>query len=315
MRRFPLPIAGLLALAACAPDAPAVDASLPPVEAISLLGDSLRRPVLSNEARTRMEAQLDSAEQAWTADNSSADALIWLGRRTAYLGRYGEAIGIFTRGIERWPDDARFYRHRGHRYITTRQFDLAAADFERARALVTGQQDEVEPDGQPNARNIPTSTLQSNIYYHLALVYYLRGEFERVIEVYADPQARATNPDMLVANSHWLYMSLRRLGRDREAAQVLEPIGLDTEVIENGAYLRLLQMYKGLLSPDSLVVGGDGDAALQDATTGYGFGNWHLYNGRPAEAESVFRRIVASGPWASFGFIAAEAELLRGQIR
>ena len=39
----------------------------------------------------------------------------------------------------------------------------------------------IEPDGQPNARNIPTSTLNSNIYYHLGLAQYLKGEFEAAL--------------------------------------------------------------------------------------------------------------------------------------
>ena len=283
-----------------------------PVEAVSLLGDSLRRPRIAAESEARMLAQLDSARRALAASPDSPDALIWLGRRTAYLGRFREAIAIFGDGIRQHPGDARFLRHRGHRYLSTRMLDAAVADFERAAALVRGQPDVVEPDGQPNARNIPTSTLQSNIWYHLGLAHYLKGDFERALTAYRECMAVSENPDMLVATSHWLYMTLRRLGRDAEAARVLEPITRDLAVIENVSYHRLLLLYKGVLPVDSLTAAAEGDAALQDATAGYGVGNWHLYNGRRAEAEGVFRRIVATGPWAAFGFIAAEADLARG---
>jgi hypothetical protein len=93
---------------------------------------------------------------------------------------------------------------------------------------------------------------------------------------------------------------------------VLEPVTADMAIIENGAYHKLLLMYKGELSPDSLTGGpGENDPALQDATTGYGIGNWHFYNGRPKEAWATWRRIVETGPWASFGYLAAEAELAR----
>jgi hypothetical protein len=44
-------------------------------------------------------------------------------------------------------------------------------------------------------------------------------------------------------------------------------------------------------------------------------GNWHFYNGRAAEAEAIFRQIVAGGQWGAFGFIAAEAELARMRRR
>ena len=78
-----------------------------------------------------MEAELADAVAAWEKDRSDADALIWVGRRTAYLGRYREAIGIFSDGIARHPADARMYRHRGHRYLTVREIDQAIADFEK----------------------------------------------------------------------------------------------------------------------------------------------------------------------------------------
>jgi hypothetical protein len=118
------------------------------------------------------------------------------------------------------------------------------------------------------------------------------------------------NPDMVVATSHWLYMTLRRLGRDAEAARVVEPIRADLDVIENTAYHRLLLMYKGELPVDSLL-SASSSGALDDVTTAYGVGNWYLYNGDAARAREIFQRIVATGNWPAFGAIAAEAELRR----
>ncbi|MDQ4080837.1 MAG: tetratricopeptide repeat protein, partial [Gemmatimonadota bacterium] len=210
-----------------------------------------------------------------------------------------------------YPDDARLFRHSGHRYLTIRRFDRAIADLERAASLVAGRADEIEPDGLPNARNIPTSTLQSNIWYHLGLAHYLKGDFDRALDAYRECMKVSTNPDMLVATSHWLYMTLRRLGRDTEAVRVLEPIGRDLDVIENGAYHRLLLMYKGEIPTDSLLPAVS-SAALDDVTTAYGVGNWYLYNGQPARAREIFQRIVSAGNWPAFGAIAAEAELARG---
>lgn len=237
------------------------------------------------------------------------DALIWLGRRTAYLGRYQEAIRIFSQGILKHPGDARFYRHRGHRYITVRDFDLAITDLKTAARLTAGKPDEIEPDGLPNARNIPTSTLQSNIWYHLGLARYLKGNFEGALAAYREDLKVSTNPDMLCATTHWLYMTLRRLGKDEEARQVLEPIHAGMDVIENQAYHRLLLMYKGELSPEDLRSGASGD--LDPPTLGYGLGNWHLYNGRREEAVRIFREVLAGGNQGAFGYIAAEAELKR----
>jgi tetratricopeptide (TPR) repeat protein len=302
----------LVALAAGAGWIPPLPAQQP-VEAVSFLGDSLRRPPLAAEAEARMMAQLDSARRAAEADPASADAVIWLGRRTAYLGRYREAIAIFTDGIRKHPEDPRLYRHRGHRYITLRHLDQAIADFRRAAELVRGQPDQTEPDGQPNARNIPTSSLQSNIWYHYGLALYLKGDFAGALDAYRECLKVSTNPDMLVATSHWLYMTLRRLGRDAEAARVLGPITREMDIIENGEYHRLLLFYKGELPPDALLAGEAG--SIGGVTAAYGVGNWVLYHGRRTEAERIFRRILATGTWAAFGYIAAEAELARGVTR
>jgi tetratricopeptide (TPR) repeat protein len=280
------------------------------VEAISLLGDSLRRPVPSPEAMTRMTAELHEADAELARRPGNVDAIIWVGRRTAYLGRYTEAIAIFSSGLARHPGDARLYRHRGHRYLSTRQIDRAIADLVYAARLVRGRKDEVEPDGQPNARNIPTSTLQSNIWYHLGLAYYVKGDFRRALAAYRECLAVSKNPDMDVATRYWLYMTLRRMGLTARATEVLQPVTRSMDIIENGSYHRLLLLFKGQLSPDSLP-GGGGDRALEDATTGYGVGNWHYLNGRRDEAERVWRRVVEQGPWASFGALAAESELAR----
>lgn len=316
----PRPAALLLAaaLAACAPSSPAVspppspaspDASSAPVEATSLLGEPLRRPTLDAATRARLEADLARARAEHDAAPGDADRIIWLGRRLGYLGRYREAIDVFTRGIALHPDDARLLRHRGHRFITVRDFPRAQADLERAAELVRGRPDQVEPDGAPNRYGIPTSTLQSNVWYHLGLARYLRGDFAGALDAYREAMRVSTNDDMRVATSDWLYMTLRRLGRDAEAARVLEPIRRDMRILENESYHRRLLMYRGELPADSLLAGGADPLTV--ATQGYGVGNWYLYNGDRARAMEVFRRVVAGGSWSAFGHIAAEAELAR----
>ncbi|MGH7448482.1 MAG: tetratricopeptide repeat protein, partial [Longimicrobiales bacterium] len=148
----------------------------PRAEAMSLLGTPLFAPAIPAAASSLMERQLAAAREQYNRNPNDADAIIWLGRRLAYLGYYREAIDVFGEGIAKHPDDARMYRHRGHRFITTRQIARAVADLETAADLVRDRPDEVEPDGQPNRFNIPTSTLKSNIWYHLALAHYLRHD-------------------------------------------------------------------------------------------------------------------------------------------
>jgi tetratricopeptide (TPR) repeat protein len=309
MRKIALPLSLLLLVAACGTEA-APDRILPEgVEAYSLTGEPLYRPSQAEETRLRLEANLAEARATYEADPNDADAIIWVGRRLAYLGRYQEAIEAFSEGIEKHPTDARMYRHRGHRHITVRDFDAAVADLARGAELIQGQPDEVEPDGAPNRFNIPTSTLQSNIWYHLGLAQYLQGDFEAALESFLECMQVSNNDDMRVATADWLYMTYRRLGRDEEAAAVLVPIRAEMNILENDSYHRRLLMYKGELPAESLL-SGSGDA-LQMATQGYGVGNWYLYSGDTERAREIFEGVMSYGNWAAFGHIAAEADLVR----
>ena len=86
---------------------------------------------------------------------------------------------MFTKGIALYPDNPKFYRHRGHRYITTRQFAEGAGRLREGRALIKGKPDEIEPDGAPNPAGKPRSTLQFNIWYHLGARLLPAGQLRR----------------------------------------------------------------------------------------------------------------------------------------
>ena len=281
-------------------------------EALSLLGDTLFAPVLPEARQQEYMARYTEAEDALAEAPEDADALIWMGRRTAYLGRYRDAIDIYSFALELHPDDARLYRHRGHRYVTVRELDAAIADLRRAADLTNGKPDEVEPDGLPNARGIPTSTLQFNIWYHLGLAYYLKGDFTAAADAYAHCAEVSVHPDSKVATAYWRVMTLRRLGRDTEADGVLAGVTPDMDVIESGGYLDLLLLHKGEKTPEEIVGPAGSDATLESTTAGYGVGAWYLLNGNRAEARRLFERTLGGrDQWAAFGYIAAEAELAR----
>jgi len=277
-------------------------------EATSLLGKPLVSAAVSNE---KLIANYEAAKKDYDAAPQDAEKLIWLGRRLGYLGRYQEAITVFTRGIELDAKNPKFFRHRGHRYLTTRQINKAIADFEKAAELTKGKPDEIEPDGQPNRLNKPLSTLQFNIWYHLGLAHYLKADWAKALKAYEECMKRSrNNDDSLVATSDWLYMTLKRMGRDAAAAKVLDPIREKMDIIENTSYWNRLLMYKGLRTPESVLDPAGADD-LTVATQGYGVGNWYLYNGQAAKAKEIFERVVAGKQWAAFGYLAAEAELAR----
>jgi len=277
----------------------------PVAQAHSLLGADLYSAEPSDAALEKYAEAKRNFEQA----PGSADTLIWHGRRTAYLGQYRDAIEIFTRGIERFPQDARIYRHRGHRYISLREFDKAIEDFERAAALIAGTEDTIEPDGMPNPQNIPVSSLHTNIWYHLGLAYYLKGDLDNALRANRAGIRASQNDDMRVAFTHWLYMTLRLLGREDEADEALGPIHPGMTVIENAAYHKLCLFYKGELTLEDLT---DPElSSIMNDAVAYGAGCWHFYSGDKEKAKDVFEEILARDSWASFGYIAAEADYVR----
>ncbi len=255
------------------------------------------------------QMKLDQARSEYKKNPDNVEAIIWFGRRTAYTVDFREAIKIFSEGILKHPGEARFYRHRGHRYISLREFDKAIADLKHAAGLINGTEDRVEPDGIPNKKNIPLSTLHSNIWYHLGLAYYLKGDFKNASGAYRECMKVSTNDDMRTATSHWLYMTLQLMGKKNELGSVLSPITKRLMIIENTAYYTLLLFYKGLFSEEQLLE--RSSSGEIDPATLYGLGNWYFYNGKKDKAKQIFKELIKTGNKAAFGYIAAEAQLNR----
>ena len=281
----------------------------PIIEGFSVFGEPLIQLTITLNANGILEKKFNEALDNYNANPENPDNLIWLGRRTAYLGRFREAIFIFTKGIRQFPDDPRMYRHRGHRFLSLRQLDLAHEDFLKASQLIKGKDDQVEPDGVPNVRGIPVSTLHSNIWYHLGLAAYLKGDLISAKEAYKQCLQASKIDDNYVSTGHWLYMTLRLLNQKSEAEILLNRLSSDLDIVENVHYFNLMRMYKGELEPESLLEQARKNGSMELATVGYGIANWYFYNGDVEIAKKIFKEIHLLDGWASFGYIAAEVAL------
>lgn len=278
-------------------------------QTISLLGDTLYTPELDPQTSEEYGENVRTALQEYRRDPENADNLMWLGRRAAYMGEYREAVETFTEGVFKHPEDPRMYRHRGHRYLTLRLFDRAIEDFESAALLMRDMEDRVEPDGLPNELNQPTSTLKSNVWYHKGLAHYVQADYPAAIEAYENALDLDLTEDMRIATLYWYYMALKRDGQVEKAGNAISDISEDIEVIENDAYLNLLLVFNGVFRAERLME--SSADALQNATLGYGIGNWHYMNGREDRAIDIWQQVYDEGNWPAFGYIAAESELAR----
>jgi tetratricopeptide (TPR) repeat protein len=229
------------------------------------------------------------AQAALAADPGNVDLVIRLGAAQAAVRQYREAIATYTRGLATQPDNALLYRYRGHRYISVRELDSALADLERGNRLDTTNYD---------------------IWYHLGVARYVRGDFAGASDAFARAQRMAPNANEIAGSTDWLWMSLSRAGRTAQARAALAPITDSLPVTTARAYFQRLRLYRGRIAPTEVLTPADTDD-IQVATLSYGVGNWYLVNGDVTRARAWFERAVASGGWPAFGFIAAEAELRR----
>lgn len=277
-----------------------------------------QEPELVSPLGKRLYAEADAkgavtkADEALAKDPENLDLLLTAARARDEVWRFGESIALYTRGIGRAPDDFRFYRFRGHRYISTRQFDKAASDLEKAWKLAPSSFD---------------------VAYHLGLAYYLQGRHARAAEVYgaclamtgsaAPPKLpegfrgcaeAAAEDNSRVAITEWRYRALRRAGRDGEARKLLETIDDAMKVTSNDIYYRSLLFYRGLRTEEQIFDAGKLEGN-QLSTLGYALANHHWLEGRRERACQLLRRIVGERTWSAFGYIAAETELARGACR
>lgn len=271
-------------------------------------GNRLPVPVFPEEQQKHLETQLFQAKKLYDSLPQDPEALIWYARRLGYMALYSEAIDVLTKGIDIHPEDARMYRHRGHRYLTIRCIEKAINDFEKAAVLVSGRPDEMEPDGQPNEANIPTSTLQSNIYYHLGLAYYLQKNYSKAQRAYEQCLMVSKNPDMYTATANWYYLTLQCLNEQEAAEKLLRNIDFNVPLLENGVYRKLLLLHKEKPSASQAMQIAHEGNDLQSATFLYGLYMYLKLNGFRNESESVRTKLLSGNQFSSFGYIAAEMD-------
>jgi tetratricopeptide (TPR) repeat protein len=243
------------------------------------------------------DSNITAMKRALAADPKNVPLMLQLSKAEAGRRQYNEAVAISTQALAIDPNNADLYLERGHRELGLREFDKAKSDLEQATRLASKMLD---------------------AYYHLGLAHYFSGEFEAAAASFDTARSLAKTDDSLIDCSNWLYVSLRRAGKEQDAAQVLTRITPEIKNTEPHLYfyLRLLHFYQGQLTeaavlppppskPDDL------EAELSFDTVSYGVGNWRLYHGNRAGAIELFKNVVKGEAWNAWGFIGSEIELMK----
>lgn len=274
-------------------------------ECWSLDGRALTSPAPGAADKERLEQALADAEAKWRVSPHDRDAAIWYARRLGYVGRYRDAIEVLSEALADHPGDAFLLRHRGHRWITLREFGRAAWDLEAAAAACRWTPDATEPDGKPTPGRPPHSSLHYNVHYHLGLALFLARDFQAAERAWLDCLAVVDDDESRVAVTHWLWCVRMRLGDKAGASAVVAPIHERMDVVENVAYLNLCLLYAGKKTRAEIAPrDGSSGAALA-----FGLAHQALVMGARTQAMAGFEALRASAGWSAFGVIAAEVEL------
>ena len=298
---------GLLLLAVAACHRPA-NVSIPPgAEGVSLLGAPLRPPALP-------EGPVRVADSALSRSPNDPELLLAAAGARATAWRFREAIALYSRGVTQFPDDARFLRFRGHRYLTVRQFEDGRRDLDRAAAM---------------------DSTNFDVVYHQGLAHYLLGRYDRAADAYAKClgfasndalRAReaqgayragyrscmriATDPEARVSMTDWAWRANARAGRTAEANRLLGTIAESMTVTTNRSYYENLLMSKGTRSADEVLQWARSDS-VRFSTSGYAVAAWLVMRGDSARGWTLMEEIARGPHWNGFGAMGGEVDLVR----
>ena len=154
-----------------------------------------------------------------------------------------------------------------------------------------------------------------NVWYHLGLSYFLLGMYDKADWAYTRCAALNKTADDICAVTDWHYMTLKRLGKDEEAAKLLDEITEDMPVSDEVAnsYYQRLRVYKGLRAPETLFTNAGDGAGLDVITQGFGVANYYRMNGQEEKGVEMLKKVVYTAEhskwYAAFGCLAARVDL------
>lgn len=275
---------------------------------MSLNGTTLNTHDLQLSNKDFLVEELLMAEKAFEKNPEDLNTLIWYGRRLAYLNRFNEAIIIFSKGLKEFPKNPELLRHRGHRYLTTRNLDLAKKDFSMAAKTAKKLPLQSEMDGRPNEQNKPLGNLQRNIYYHWALTQYCAGNYHSSAALWKKCLEYCQYIEMKVSVWDWLFLTYLKSGKDKLAKEILNDLPQVDSLMENDNYYQRLLMYQRHFPEKNLSVEPDTSAGISMA---YGFACLAESKGETTKANQILQEIMKTRQWNSFSYLAAEADLSR----
>ncbi len=247
---------------------------------------------IANQTRTQLELPEKVQKIDESLQKDPNDAKLWMERGLALseVSLMREAVEAYSRAIALEPFCGILYRHRGHRHLSCYEFVEASADFEMAARLIPENWD---------------------VWYHLALSYYLQGLYEKASAAYARCRALTKEDDIdsLCAVSDWWWRTLMRLGEKEKAKEMIATLPTDFDPdVEISGYSCMCALYQGRLKAEDMLPNGVDAPEIKPISMGYGLSNYYYLNGDMEKSNSLVKEIISVGEadwWCAFGYLAA----------
>ena len=274
------------------------------IEGISFAGLSLQRKYANPDLIARNDSLL---EILLSKEILTEDDYIEAGRLLTAVNRYHDAIDVYTKGIEKFPNSFKLLRHRGHRYMSAREFGSAIVDLRRGDNIL-GTDDSVL---EYNQDGYATGSYKYWIWYHIGLYHFFHGDYEQGAQAFENCLSMAIDNKNRTGSRSWLFETYQKLGDVDRARDIIAPITADFDVDQEYSYFKKIMLYKGILQPGDLV---DLNKVTSEWTGGdisraYGVAIWHSINDRKDEALAVYQKILETPHWNSWAYVMTDYEV------
>src|SRR6185369_13050210 len=171
-------------LISCAKDNKNEKDASPVAECTSYLG----KPLFAKVADSLALAKSDSAIAAIRSKATlTEDDYVDIAAKLIAINKFNKAVEVLSEGLEKYPNSFKLLRHRGHRYLNLRQPEKAIADLTKGEELIRSQPEVWEND----ATGKPTSTIQHQIWYHIGVYHFLKGNYTQCVDAFEKSLATA----------------------------------------------------------------------------------------------------------------------------
>ncbi|HZU21302.1 MAG TPA: tetratricopeptide repeat protein [Terriglobales bacterium] len=242
-------------------------------------------------AAGKAEAALAAFDEAARTEPDRADIQLGRCRALAALRKFDEALQACDRSLQAQPNNPEALRDRGHYKLNMGRTDDAESDLQKAEAL---------------------NSADRNIYYHLGLAHYFKGEFGEAARQFQGCLKNSKEKADQIECDAWLYPSLVRAGQKRDAQALLDGITPDPSITGHPAwYFDRLLLFKGAKTEDQVSANLNAEGALSLESIGYSLALWHLLNGRNDKAREYYARVLHEDLPFAWGYRAAQADVQR----